>query len=68
MAGRRVEYDPTSWPGAPFTAAVQDCVIRLADRIIAVESKRDDIARTERSARDPKAQRLKDLLSRSSSA
>ncbi len=49
---------------SPFPFAVRDCMIRLVERIIDIESKRGDIARTERSALDPKAQPLQDLLYR----
>lgn len=49
---------------SPFPVTVRYCMIRLVERIIAIESKRGDIARTERSSLDPKAQPLQDLLDR----
>ncbi|MEK6677658.1 MAG: Eco57I restriction-modification methylase domain-containing protein [Planctomycetota bacterium] len=49
---------------SPFPVTVRDCMVRLVERIIAIELKRGDIARTERSALDPKAQPLQELLDR----
>lgn len=38
------------------------CMVRLVERITEIEEKRGDIARTERSALDPRAQPYQDLL------
>jgi hypothetical protein len=46
----------------PFHAVVMDYMVLLAERISDIERKRGDIARAERSALDPKARPLQDLL------
>jgi hypothetical protein len=49
---------------APFPGDVMTCMLRLVGRIMEVEANRGDIARTDRSALDPKAQPYQDLLDR----
>ncbi len=49
---------------APFPATVMRAMQAVVERIIAIEQTRGEIARTERSALDPKAQPLQDLLDR----
>lgn len=49
---------------APFGPAVQDVLIELVRRIITIEQNRREIARAERSALDPAAQPLQDLIDR----
>ncbi|TWT40539.1 N-6 DNA Methylase [Phycisphaerae bacterium RAS1] len=46
----------------PFGAAVMDCMDLLVQKIIDIESGRGKIARAERSALDPQAQPLQDVL------
>lgn len=46
----------------PFGAAVMDCMDLLVQKIIDIESGRGEIARAERSALDPQAQPLQDVL------
>lgn len=46
----------------PFGPTIVDCIELLVQKIIDIESDRGDIARAERSALDPKAQPLQDLL------
>jgi hypothetical protein len=46
----------------PFPSVVMDCMVHLVERISDIEGKRGDIARAKRSALDPKAQPLQDLL------
>lgn len=48
----------------PFSAAVQDVLVELVRRIIAIEQARGEIARTERSALAPAAQPFQDLIDR----
>lgn len=48
----------------PYGLAVQDCVIELVNRIIAIEAARGEIARTARSALAPAAQPYQDLIDR----
>lgn len=48
----------------PFPATVRDCMVRLVEQIIDIESTRGEIARADRSALDPKAQPLQVLLDR----
>ncbi len=48
----------------PFPLAVQDVLVELVRRIIAIERARGEIARTERSALAPAAQPLQDLIDR----
>jgi hypothetical protein len=43
---------------------VTTCLVRLVDRITKVEADRGDIARSDRSALDPKAQPYQDLIDR----
>jgi hypothetical protein len=47
-----------------FPLAVQDVLVELVRRIIAIEQARGEIARTERSALAPAAQPLQDLINR----
>lgn len=49
---------------APFSLAVQDLLVELVRRIVAIEQSRGEIARTERSALAPAAQPLQDLIDR----
>lgn len=46
----------------PFSPAVRDTIIEAVKRIMAIESARGEIARTERSALDNKAQPYQDLI------
>lgn len=48
----------------PFPSAVKNCMIRVVEQIITIESARGEIARADRSALDPKAQPFQDLLDR----
>jgi hypothetical protein len=48
----------------PFPLAVQDVLVELVRRIIAIEHARGEIARTQRSALAPAAQPLQDLIDR----
>ena len=48
----------------PFPLAVQDVLVELVRRIIAIEQARGEIARTDRSALAPAAQPLQDLIDR----
>ena len=47
---------------SPFSPAVRDAIVEVARRIVAIESARGDIARTERSALDRKAQPYQELI------
>jgi len=47
---------------SPFSPAVRDTIIEAVKRVMAIESARGDIARTERSALDSKAQPYQDLI------
>ncbi|TWT41907.1 Modification methylase TaqI [Phycisphaerae bacterium RAS1] len=49
---------------APFPLGVQDVIAELVRRIMAIEAARGEIARVERSALDPAAQPLQDLIDR----
>lgn len=49
---------------APFTLVVQDVLADIVRRIIAIEQARGEIARAERSALDPAAQPLQNLIDR----
>lgn len=57
----RASIDP-SLTSPPFGRTVIACIEQLVERIIDIESARGEIARAERSALDPKAQPLQDLL------
>lgn len=48
----------------PFAVALQDVLVELVQRIMAIEHARGEIARTERSALAPAAQPLQDLIDR----
>lgn len=48
----------------PYPPAVQDVLVELIRRIIAIEQARGEIARTDRSALAPAAQPLQDLIDR----
>jgi hypothetical protein len=48
----------------PFLASVITCMVQLVERITKIEAGRGDIARTDRSALDPKAQPYQDLIDR----
>jgi type I restriction-modification system DNA methylase subunit len=48
----------------PFSSEVIDCIVSLVEGISNIEAVRGDIARTERSALDPRAQPYQDLLDR----
>jgi hypothetical protein len=47
---------------SPFSSAVRNTIIEVVGRIMAIESARGDIARTERSALENKAQPYQDLI------
>ncbi len=47
---------------SPFSPAVRDTIFEAVGRIMAIESARGDIARTERSALENKAQPYQDLI------
>jgi hypothetical protein len=49
---------------APFSPAVRTVIIEAANRIIAIEERRGDIARAVRSALAPEAQPYQDLIDR----
>jgi hypothetical protein len=48
----------------PFSLAVQDVLVEMARRIIAIEQARGEIARADRSALAPAAQPFQDLIDR----
>lgn len=66
-AGRLDEAFDTLRPALaepPFPLAVQEVMVEAVKRIIAIEKDRGEIARTDRSALDPKAQPLQRFLDR----
>jgi hypothetical protein len=62
--GRAFEALRPGVENPPFGLAVRDFIVELVRRIIAIEQARGEIARTERSALDPGAQPLQDLIDR----
>jgi hypothetical protein len=46
----------------PFSRCIVECICDIVGRISSIESKRDGLTRADRSALDPVAQPLQDLL------
>ncbi len=75
VAGFTAAFDARDWGKAfklvepllatsPFPGGVMTCLVRLVERITKIEAARGDIARSDRSALDPKAQPYQDLIDR----